>query len=65
MNNLTRLKKELQPMVDKGKITAKQYQDKIDSAIKQEGYGYKRESKGKNLALILIGGFFGFLLGKR
>lgn len=65
MDNLTRLKKELQPMVDKGVITAKQYQDKIDSAIKQEGYGYNKGGKGKNVAMLLIGGLLGFLLGKR
>ena len=33
MSKLDELKKELQGLVDKGKITAKQYQDKIDEAI--------------------------------
>ena len=33
MSKLDELKKELHGLVDKGKITAKQYQDKIDEAM--------------------------------
>lgn len=67
MSNLDRLKKELQIMVDKGTITAKQYQDKIDEAVKQDkNYAYKNNSmKKKHILLALFSGIVGFLIGKR
>lgn len=67
MSNLDRLKKELQPMVDKGLITAKQYQDKIDEAVKQDkNYAYKNNSiTKKHILLSLFSGLVGFLIGKR
>ena len=45
MSKLDELKKELQGLVDKGKITAKEYQDKIDEAIYGDG-GYENKDDG-------------------
>ena len=66
MSKLEELKKELQGLVDKGKITAKQYQDKIDEAINGDG-GYETEKdsmKKKHIILALGSLFIGFLIGK-
>ena len=65
MSNLDKLKKELQVLVDKGKITAKQYQDKIDDAIYQDG-GYKNNNKKNKHILLILGSFvLGYLIGKK
>ena len=66
MKNLEKLKLELQGLVDKGKITAKQYQEKIDSAIYSDG-GYEGKGgnmKKKHIILALGGLVIGFLIGK-
>jgi|TARA_B110000977_G_scaffold191648_1_gene264075 hypothetical protein len=67
MSKLEMLKTELQGLVDKGKITAKEYQDKIDSAIYQDG-GYEGKGNGmkqKHIILALGGLIIGFLIGKK
>jgi hypothetical protein len=66
MSKLDTLKKELQGLVDKGKITAKEYQDKIDEAIYGDG-GYENKGgnmKKKHIILALGGLIIGFLIGK-
>jgi len=66
MSKLEELKKELQGLVDKGKITAKEYQDKIDEAIYGDG-GYENKGvsmKKKHIILALGGLIIGFLIGK-
>ena len=66
MSKLDELKKELQGLVDKGKITAKEYQDKIDEAIYGDG-GYENKDdsmKKKHIILALGSLFIGFLIGK-
>ena len=66
MSNLENLKDKLQTLVDKGKITAKQYQDKIDEAIYSDG-GYQGKGgvmERKHIALVLGGIVVGFLIGK-
>ena len=67
MSKLDELKKELQGLVDKGKITAKQYQDKIDEAIYGDGgYENKGVSMKKKHIILALGGFvIGFLIGKK
>lgn len=66
MSKLEMLKTELQGLVDKGKITAKEYQDKIDSAIYSDGgYGSKGGNMKKKHIILAIGGLvIGFLIGK-
>lgn len=66
MSKLDELKKELQGLVDKGKITAKQYQDKIDEAIYGDGgYETKKGSMKKKHIILALGGLvIGFLIGK-
>ena len=66
MSKLDELKKELQGLVDKGKITAKEYQDKIDEAIYGDGgYENKGVSMKKKHNILALGGLaIGFLIGK-
>ncbi len=69
MSNLERLKVELQSMVDKGTITAKQYQEKIDSAIKQDDNYKVTQKEGtmrkKHIFIALVSGIVGFMIGKK
>lgn len=69
MSNLERLKVELQAMVDKGIITASQYQDKIDSAIEQDDNYKVTQKEGnmrkKHIFIALVSGIAGFIIGKR
>ena len=65
MNKLEMLKTELQGLVDKGKITAKEYQDKIDSAIYSDGgYGDKGGRNAIHFVIGVGGLIIGYLIGK-
>lgn len=71
MTNLYRLKQELQPMVDDGKITVKQYQDKIDEAIEQDNIENQNkpccQKKIKMCHFVFMGAgiVIGYLIAKR
>ena len=65
MSNLEKLKVELQAMVDKGTITAKQYQEKIDSSIEQDDNYKVTQKEGtmrkKHIFIALVSGIVGLL----